>query len=228
MDPLFHEYRRQLARWPVASAREREIGFAVEGEHGTLAVADWLGHWRTDNEGKLARVLLETSELVEGRTRRYRYAKLVAPWVQHLAANLDGQQVSTVIVSKKGTVEFPSLKEGEAATRLGALLRAWEAGMRRPLPLAVESGFEWIFAGGAPRRDAQTPHDLSDARKAARRKYEGDGGGFVTGEVEKSASLRRAYPDFDGLSASGEFAVLADTLLKPLIDAVKNNAGADE
>jgi exodeoxyribonuclease V gamma subunit len=40
--------------------------------------------------------------------------------------------------------------------------------------------------------------------------------------------LRRAYPDFDTLSTSGEFALLAETLLKPLIDAVKKNAGADE
>jgi exodeoxyribonuclease V gamma subunit len=228
MDKLFEEYGKQLARWPVASAREQEIGFAVAGEHGQLAVADWLGHWRADDDGKIARVLLETSELVEGRTRRYRYSKLVAPWVQHLAANLDGREASTVIVSKKGTVEFPPLKEGKAAAHLGALLRAWEEGMRRPLPFAVESGLEWIFAGGAPRGDAEPPQDLTEARKAARRKYEGDGGGFVAGEVEKSASLRRAYPDFDGLSASGEFAVLAPTLLGPLIDAVKNNAGADE
>ncbi|WP_239482682.1 exodeoxyribonuclease V subunit gamma [Paraburkholderia sp. C35] len=228
MDKLFQEYRQQLARWPVANAREREIGFEVEGEHGKLALADWLGHWRTDHEGKLARVLLETSELVDGKTRRYRYAKLVAPWVQHLAANLDGQQASTVIVSKKGVVEFPPLKDGDAAAYLGALLRAWEEGMRSPLPLAVETGFDWIFAGGTPRREADQPQDLSDARKAARRKYEGDGGGFLIGEVEKSASLRRAYPDFNSLSASGEFAMLADRLLKPLIDALKNNAGADE
>jgi exodeoxyribonuclease V gamma subunit len=228
MDELFEAYRTQLARWPVVSAREQEIGFAVAGEHGQLAVADWLGHWRANSDGKLARVLLESSELVEARTRRYRYSRLVTPWVQHLAANLDDREVSTVIVSKKGTVEFPPLKAGKAAAHLSALLRAWEEGMRRPLPLAVESGFEWIFAGGASRGDTEPTQDLTEARKAARRKYEGDGSGFVAGEVEKGASLRRAYPDFDSLSASGEFALLAATLLAPVINAVKNNAGADE
>lgn len=228
MDKLFDAYRTQLARWPVVRECEQEIGFAVAGEHGQLAIADWLGHWRADNDGKLARVLLETSELVEGRTRRYRYAKLVGPWVQHLAANLDGREVSTVIVSKKGTVEFPPMQAGKADAYLGALLRAWEEGMRRPLPLAVESAFEWIFAGGAPRNDTESSRDMTDARHAAGRKYEGDGSGFTSGEVEKSASLRRAYPDFESLSASGEFAVLADALLKPLIDVAKNNAGAEE
>jgi exodeoxyribonuclease V gamma subunit len=106
------------------------------------------------------------------------------------------------------------------------LLRAWEEGMRRPLPLAVESAFEWLFAsGGAPRDDARSEQDLAAAGKAARDKYNG---GYSPGEVDRSASLRRAYPDFDALSASGEFASLAAMLLGPLIVAVKNNAGANE
>ncbi|SAL16383.1 DNA helicase/exodeoxyribonuclease V, gamma subunit [Caballeronia sordidicola] len=226
MDKLFAEYRAQLERWPVAIAREHEIGFQMAGEHGPLAIADWLGQWRADAGGKLARLLLETSELVDARARRYRYPKLIGPWVQHLAANLEGRCVTTVIVSKKGTVELPPLKEDVAAAHLGALLRAWEEGMRRPLPLAVESAFEWLFAsGGAPRDEARSEQDLVAADKAARDKYNG---GYSPGEMDRSASLRRAYPDFDALSASGEFASLAATLLGPLIGAVKNNAGAKE
>jgi exodeoxyribonuclease V gamma subunit len=57
--------------------------------------------------------------------------------------------------------------------------------------------------------------------KAARDKYDG---GYSPGEAAKSASLGRAYPDFDALSASGEFATLADMLLGPLILAVKKQA----
>ncbi|CAE6774066.1 exodeoxyribonuclease V subunit gamma [Paraburkholderia nemoris] len=225
MEKLVDAYRKQLARWPVVIPREQEVGFTVAGEHGELTVVDWLGQWRTDEDGKLARVLLETSELVEGR--RYRYAKLITPWMQHLAANLEGREVTTVVVSKKGTVELLPLGEDQATTYLGAVLRAWEQGICRPLPLAVESGFEWVFAGGTPPGRGE-PQKLFEARKAACRKYEGDGIGYVQGEVEQSASLRRAYPDFDSLSTSGEFALLAETLLKPLIDAVKKNAGADE
>jgi exodeoxyribonuclease V gamma subunit len=222
MDALFTTYREQLERWPAVIAREQEIGFEVAGEHGLLAIADWLGHWRTDAGGQFARVLLETSELIEGAAQRYRYSKLAGHWVQHLAANLAGREVTTVIVSKKGMVEFTSLKTGEAETHIGTLLRMWEEGMRRPLPLAVTTGFEWLFASNAVHGD--TPKRPIDPAASARRKYEGDGSDYTQGEVETSASLRRAYPDFDTLSASGEFESLAEMLLLPLAQAVKKAA----
>jgi exodeoxyribonuclease V gamma subunit len=218
MDRLFVEYRKQLERWPTVIAREQETGFEVAGEYGQLAVADWLGRWRVGADGKLARVLLETSELAEARQNRYRYPRLIAPWVQHLAANLDGREVTTVIVSKKGTVEFEPLKDGAAEAYLGTLLRTWEEGMRRPLPLAVETGVEWLFASNAIGDSGKPQQDPAAAVKAARDKYDG---GYWPGEAAKSASLGRAYPDFDALSASGEFATLAVMLLGPLILAVK-------
>ncbi|QCP51600.1 exodeoxyribonuclease V subunit gamma [Trinickia violacea] len=219
MDKLFEDYRQQLARWPVAIEREQEIRFQTAGQHQPLALADWLGQWRADADGNQSRVVLETSALVEGRA--YRYPKLVGPWVQHLAANLAGRSVTTVIVSKKGTVELKPLKDGEAEAQLATLLRACEDGMRRPLPLALESAYEWLFkSGAADGNGAKSEQALEEAASAARSKYEG---GFSRGEVQKSASLRRAYPDFNALSASGEFALLAVLLLGPLVSAVKKN-----
>jgi exodeoxyribonuclease V gamma subunit len=226
MDSLFSEYRQQLARWPVAIEREQDIRFQTEGASQVLLLADWLGRWRTDDDGRQSRVLLETSELIEGRT--YRYHKLIGHWVQHLVANLAGRSVTTVIVSKKGTVELMPLEAGAAEIHLAALLRAWEYGMRKPLPLALKSAFEWIFRSAG----ADSEQALALAEKAARSTYEG---GFNKGEVQQSASLRRAYPDFGALSASGEFASFSELLLGPLLAAVKkkdkaaaNAAGADE
>jgi exodeoxyribonuclease V gamma subunit len=143
-------------------------------------------------------------------------------------ANLAGRSVTTVIVSKKGTVELMPLEAGAAEIHLAALLRAWEYGMRKPLPLALKSAFEWIFRSAG----ADSEQALALAEKAARSTYEG---GFNKGEVQQSASLRRAYPDFGALSASGEFASFSELLLGPLLAAVKkkdkaaaNAAGADE
>jgi exodeoxyribonuclease V gamma subunit len=219
MEKVFTEYRKQLERWPASISREQAIRFETQGEFGRLAVSDWLGQWRTDADGKLARLLLETSELADGKANRYRYAKLIGPWVQHLAANLEGRDVTTVIVSKKGTVEFEPLEEANAAAHLGTLLRAWEEGMRRPLPLAVDTAVEWLFASGAFGDNGKPSQDPeAAATKAAREKYDGF---FSSGETAKSAALCRAYPDFDALSASGEFAALAEMLLGPLIRAVK-------
>jgi exodeoxyribonuclease V gamma subunit len=71
--------------------------------------------------------------------------------------------------------------------------------MRRPLPLAAKTAFEWLKGGN---------------EDAARKVYEG--AYKQKGEVETDAYLARAYPDFDALCASGEFAAWAETLLRPL------------
>ncbi|BDC39176.1 exodeoxyribonuclease V subunit gamma [Paraburkholderia terrae] len=226
MDPFVAACRKQLERWPTPIAREEEIGYEAQGEHGLLAVADWLGKWRTDAGGRLARVLIETSELVEGAAQRYRYPKLVGPWVQHLAANLAGRAVTTVIVSKKGTIEFSPLNAGEAEAHLRTLLRMWEEGMHRPLPLAVATGFEWLFTSGAVQGNGPKQH--ADPQAVSRKKYEGDGSDYAKGETETSASLRRAYPDFDALIASGEFESLAEMLLLPLALAVRKEEKEDK
>ena len=87
--------------------------------------------------------------------------------------------------------------------KLADILVAWREGMRRPLPLAAKSAFAWLKAGDA---------------SAALKVYEG---GFnQKGEVETDPYLARAYPDFAALTASGEFADLAETLLRPLYEAM--------
>lgn len=218
MDDLFAAYREQLARWPVAVDGEFEVAFQIAGESQAPGLADWLGQWRTDSEGKRARLLLETSALVDNKSA-YRYDKLVGHWVRHLAANLAGQSVTTMIVSKKGSVEFRPLAGGEAEVHLAALLHAWEAGMREPLPLAAATAFAWLLqCFGKDGNGPASEETRAAAVKAARSKYEGDA--YNKGEVGKSASLGRAFPDFDALTADGRFDALAESLLLPMLRAI--------
>jgi exodeoxyribonuclease V gamma subunit len=224
MDALFEAYRAELARWPSVIEHEQEIAFRTADAGQPFELADWLGARRAAGDGSEARLLLSASALVD-KGGAYRYAKLLGPWVQHLAANLAGRAVTTVIVSKKGTVELRPLPAGEAEAHLTTLIRAWEDGMRRPLPFAAESALEWLFKSGAARGDAAPSEKaLADAERAACARYEG--GPFSQGELDYSASLRRAYPDFAALCASGEFEPLAKRLLAPLIRAVKENDDA--
>ena len=72
--------------------------------------------------------------------------------------------------------------------------------LQRLLPLAIKTAFAWL-----------------DGSTSARAVYEG--GYMLTGEVESSPYLRRAWPSFDALTASGEFARLAEALLRPLFTA---------
>ncbi len=214
MEELFKDWRAQLERWPVAGLRDREVRFDAAGASGPLVLADWLGRWRADGEGHAARLLLSTSALVDGN--QYRYARLVGPWVEHLAANLNGA-VTTVIVSKKGTVQLAPLDTSVAATHLGALMRLWEEGMTRPLPFALETALKWFF------ENQKTPET---AAARAQSRYEGDG--YMAGEMQQSASLARVYLSYAALAASGEFAALAERLLAPMTAAVVRKSAARE
>jgi exodeoxyribonuclease V gamma subunit len=139
-----------------------------------------------------------------------------------------------VIVSKVGSVEFAPLATEDARAHLLTLLRAWDEGTRRPLPLAVKTAFAWLrkrpgaldfartqdFAGEANEsgENAEIAAALVDARDAARVTYEG--AGRQQGERDTNAYLYRAYPDFSVLAATGEFERLAVALLLPLHRAI--------
>ena len=81
-----------------------------------------------------------------------------------------------------------------------SLLAAWQDGMGRPLPLAIKTAFAWL-----------------DGSTSAKSVYEGSY--KLTGEVQSSPYLRRAWPDFETLTGDGEFARLTDSLLRPLFTA---------
>ncbi|KND60502.1 Exodeoxyribonuclease V gamma chain [Candidatus Burkholderia verschuerenii] len=221
MQRIFDEWRKQLERWPNAIARDREIRFDIAGAFAPISLADWLGHWRCDDDGNEVRLLLSTSAVVNGSA--YRYSRLVGPWVEHLAANGAIGGVTTVIVSKKGTATLAPLSRDIAQQHLATLMRCWETGMARPLPFAIETSLKWLI---------ESRNDPAAAETKARAKYEGDS--FSAGEVRQSASLHRVYPSFAALAASDEFAALATQLLDPMLDAVvkkdkreKKDQGAD-
>ncbi|MGI4858227.1 MAG: exodeoxyribonuclease V subunit gamma, partial [Janthinobacterium lividum] len=244
MDKLFNEYREALANWPdlapdepveyiepaavVAAAAVNVAADDVSAPVPALHLSDWLGGWRRNAAGERGRVLLESSGLV--RKGAYRRDKLIPFWITHLAGHLCGEPLTTVIVSKAGTVTLPRLTQPQVQSYWGALLAAWREGMTRPLPLAVRSGFVWLEKGGTAQADggagdAGNAHVA--AREAARDSYEmhdPDYGRF--GELESNPYLMRAYPDFDALWSDGEFATLAERLLRPILDHVGARAAA--
>ncbi|RKT45867.1 DNA helicase/exodeoxyribonuclease V gamma subunit [Thiocapsa rosea] len=201
MDGLFTRYREALARWPHPLDDEEEIRFQADLPEPVPELADWIGGIRTDADGRRGRVFIEASDLV--KNNQYRGEKLIRHWVAHLALHLAGGPLTTLVLSKAGEVELKPLPVEQANAHLSALLAAWQVGMGRPLPLAAKTALEWLKAG-----------DVSKARTT----YEG--GYKHIGEVETDAYVARAYPDFDRLRASGEFAELAEDLLRPLYRAM--------
>jgi exodeoxyribonuclease V gamma subunit len=211
LDDFLARYQRALARWPSPVAGEQEIRFQVSSQGQELAIADWLGGLRSDGAGRRGRVVLETRDLV--RNHQYRGEKVIHHWVEHLALHLAGGPLSTDIVSKVGDVTLPPLTIEQACCHLEKLLLAWQQGMQRPLPLAARTAFAYLRGGD----DA--------ARKTYQSAYQS------LGEVDSDVYLKRAYPDFDALSANGDFHALAETLLRPLFEAIpasREKAGGAE
>lgn len=229
MEDLFGRYAKALADWPLAQADE-PLAHVFEVDGVPLQLDDWLGGLRQNEHGERARVLLESSGLV--KDKRYRRDKLLAYWVPHLAGHLGGRALTTVVVSKAGTVTLPPLAVDVARRHWTDLLAAWVQGLSRPMPLAAGTGFAWLEAGGrvgAPasgraggRVDERGELALAAAADAARLRYEGGGDRGQPGERDRNAYLARAFADFDSLSADGDFARLAETLLRPLLDALSD------
>lgn len=208
MDDMFERYEAALASWPVPAAGDEELRYVSEATG--LCIEDWLRDLRTDADGNRGRVLLESSDAV--KKGKYQRHTLIKHWIAHLAAHLAGGPLTTLIVSKAGNVTLEALDPLVAKEQLDDILEAWLDGQTRPLPFAAKTAFAWLddTAGGAIG--------------SAPRTYEGDGY-MLVGEVESSPYLQRAWPDFAALSASGEFAHLAEILLRRLYQATFARAG---
>ena len=207
MADMFERYARGLAEWPHEAPHDEPVSH-IHTASG-LRIDDWLRDIRLDQDERRGRVVLEPSDAV--KKGKYQRHSLVKHWLTHLAGHLGGQPLTTLIVSKAGNVRFEPLEPDAARAQVDTLLAAWRDGMARPLPLAIKTAFAWL-----------------DGSTSARAIYEG--GYQLTGEVEVSPYLRRAWPSFDALAASGEFARLAETLLRPLFTAtfVKSAAPAGD
>ena len=213
MDDMFERYAQALADWPQPLPDEPLV-FAPPGADASQGLDDWLGSLRSNALGERGRLLLESSGLI--KKGRYRRDKLLSYWVPHLAGHLGGQPLTTVIVSKAGTVTLPPLDMTTVTACWAAVLQAWEQGLTRPLPLAVGTGFVWLEKGG---RGDGPPFDA--AVEAARARYEdSDSERGNYSERDRNAYLARAFADFQALAADGEFARLADALLRPSMDAL--------
>lgn len=203
MADMFERYAKGLAEWPTPAPHDGEVRYRSPATG--IAIEDWLRDLRVDGDGRRGRVVLETSDAV--KKGKYQRHNLIRHWVAHLAAQLAGEPLTTLVVSKAGDVRFEHLSAEAARAEIETLLAAWQEGMRRPLPLAVKTAFAFL-----------------DNASNLRAIYEG--GYKLEGEVERSPYLQRAWPDFASLSAGGEFERLAWQLLGTLFEATFKKKGA--
>jgi len=171
----------------------------LDYEHwGLEAVPPWL---RSDGQ---ARVCLDytASRIRDGK--KWRFDKLMAPWVMHLLANAGAGGVGSELVALDTRLELPGLESGLAEELLSTLLEAWAAGQERPLPLACGAAFAWLAAEDGTRN----PRD--EALKTLR------GSDYAAGEWSRSPALARAWPDPETLLDDPDFAFWRDRVYRPI------------
>ena len=197
-------FHRLAADWPEIV----EHPLALEAGQHQVRLISWLSGVRQAQAGAdLARINLVPGKRL-GKRGSLRWRQLLPDWVIHVLASASGHQLHSWIVAADATLHLKPLTMPQAQNLMEVWLAAWLEGLHRPLPCAPETAFAWLEAAA---------DNEAKATSAAQAVYEG---GFKsTGEVEKSAALRRQYPDFASLSQSGEFPELSYQLYAPLLEA---------
>lgn len=200
MEVLADDYQAALERWPFKFDNDQEVALSITTPEGyLLEVSDWITDLRFDAQGNRARLCLETSNLIKKKS--YRVDRVIDHWIIHLAAQLSGTPLTTLIISKAGYVELRPVDAQTATNYLTDLLCAWHDGMCRPLPLEIKTAVSWLLADSQPEKAAQTTYE---------------GGYNFDGELHRSRYLQHSYPDYEKLTSSGEFYDLARRLLQPI------------
>ncbi|NIC05633.1 exodeoxyribonuclease V subunit gamma [Billgrantia bachuensis] len=215
MEALFEAYEEALETWPLAIDEPEPVQLSVPG---APPIEDWLDELRVSESGERCRLVLTSSSLV--KKGKYRWSHILRHWVAHLAGHLEGQAMTTRLLSKAGHVTLPPLDPEAARNHLREIVRTWQAGMQVPLPLACDTAFVWLSKLGTP----DTERD-SDAWRAAASTYNGDD--FNAGEAGRNAYLAHRWPSFTALFDARQdrlgFAELTERLLAPVHLAVKGD-----
>lgn len=179
----------------------------VTSHSNRIILKDEITDVSEDQEDTAKRVFLTASRIHDGH-RSYRWEKLVGYWPYHLAAQISGRAVFTVVVALHGTVTLPPIPPERARTILMDLLEVWEEGCVAPLPAAPAASCAWVEAGGTDNRD------VADA-KARAKLFDGF---RDDGELQRNRYLGRVWSDADTILRMERFAWCAEHLYQPLID----------
>lgn len=152
--------------------------------------------------------------LVHGRPGSVRAGDRLAAWVRHLAANAAEPGLATVFIGKDESLRFTPMNADAARARLDALLRWYDEGLSRPLPLYPEASLAYAEAWAKD----------NDAAKARAVAYKAWASEFADhpGEYHRDVWLQLLIPETERDAAlNAEFEKLAVDVLGPLIAAAQ-------
>ena len=198
VEPVWRQWQITQENWPEDGGKA-----ALHFEHEGICFDDWLDGLHGNGAEKawlrLDPAVLCIKDKKDKNPPQPRGDKLIAAWVNQLAAAACGINIHGVIVGRDAVLELGQPEPDSARQAFSELIAAWRQGMNEPLPLACQTALAFL-------------NDETRADQA----YEG---GFNrTGEAERDACLARVYPDYEALTADGRFADLARRVYGPLND----------
>ncbi|MFN2359972.1 MAG: exodeoxyribonuclease V subunit gamma [Marinobacter sp.] len=209
MPDLHRRYREALALWP--DAVEQSAGFEYRHQVGAdcVAVSDRIGNLRTRPDGDLCRVVIASSNLLEGSgsSRQLRFPALLDHWVMHLAGNLRFEAFHTLVIAKeeKRVVNLLPMDSEAAGKCLNTILAYWMQGQVRPLPAESGAAFAYLRGLYPAKGEGNEDKALNKAEEAYDKALARDKG-----------YLRRAWLDVEQILADEQFPQLVSALYEPL------------
>lgn len=162
-----------------------------------IALQDSLTNVYQSPAGQQALLLLRPTAI--RNKGELRWHTLHSAWLQQLAANAQGEALSTWQFGLDDAVQLLPHQQQQAGTQLTALVQYWQQGLKQPLPVMPKTALCFL----------QT-QDEAKCRELF------EGGYNFAGEVENAPELQRYYPDFASLLQAG-FADWAQKLYGPLL-----------
>jgi len=212
MPDLHRRYQEALALWPEAVEDTASFEYRHERGDAAVTVSDRLGNLRARPDGALCRVVIASSNLLEGSggSRQLRFPALLDHWVAHLAGNLRYGSFHTLVIAKeeKRVVNLLPLEADSAGAYLNNILDYWIEGQTRPLPVEAGAAYGYLRGLHPARGEGSEDKALLKAIEAYDKALGRDSG-----------YLRRAYPDPEQLLAGDEFPQLVRALYEPLWQA---------
>ena len=203
---MLQAWHEVQARFPDAAQRQ-----SLRLPLGDAVLEDWVDGLRQappqpDGTRPLAWLEFDPAPLCEKTVQpRVRPEQLLNAWVRSLASAACGVQALGWVVGRDSTVQITPMPPEQARQTLERLWQLWFQGMQAPLPLPPKTALAWLALAKDPAK----------AQQAARARYEG--AEPVRGDAEEPC-MARLFPDFEALSADGQFAALAQEIYQPLLD----------
>jgi len=227
-----HAWHEAQARFAHSAERQ-----SLRLQIGDVVLEDWVDGLRqgppdAQSVTPLAWLALDPGQLCEKTAKpKPRPAQLLGAWLRSLASAACGVQATGVLVGRDSVIEISPMPQEQARQTLERLLQLWQAGMQAPLPLPPKTALAWLPLMEQPTKaqqaarytNARQAAQYTNARQAARVQYEG--AEQVRGDVEE-ACMARLFPDFETLTADGQFAALAQEIYQPLLDWQKTHVRA--